>query len=63
MERRLKSSPRTVRALFVLTYTVFNPQNPVSTLRNMTSMNNPQLVDALIDKIDILVDGGQLIQV
>jgi hypothetical protein len=26
-------------------------------------MGSPQIIDALLDKINILVDGGQLIQV
>jgi hypothetical protein len=44
-------------------FKVYNPQNPVATIRNLTNMGSPQIIDSLIDKVNMLVDGGQLIQV
>ena len=41
---------------------VFNPSNPVSTLRNLTNMGSKEIVGTLIDKVNMTVDGGQLIQ-
>lgn len=40
---------------------VFNPADPVATLRNLTNMGSKEIIGAMIDKINIVVDGGQLI--
>lgn len=37
---------------------VFNPQNPVNTLRNLTNMESKELIGAMIDKVNMVVDGG-----
>lgn len=42
---------------------VFNPSNPVATIRNMTGLGNKELVAGMIDKVNMLVDGGELVQV
>ena len=40
---------------------VFNPSNPVATIRNMTNLGNKEIVAQMIDKVNMLVDGGELI--
>ncbi|CDW79057.1 ankyrin repeat domain-containing [Stylonychia lemnae] len=40
----------------------FNPSNPVATIRNMTGLGNKDLIAGMIDKVNMLVDGGELIQ-
>ncbi len=42
---------------------VFNPSNPVATIRNMTGLGNKELIAGMIDKVNMLVDGGELVQV
>lgn len=37
---------------------IFNPSNPVSTLRNLTNMDSKEIVTSLLDKINMNVDGG-----
>ena len=45
-----------------LTHIVFNPADPVGTLRNLTNFGSKEMIGALLDKINMTVDGGQLIQ-
>ena len=40
---------------------VFNPQNPVGTIRNLTNMGSTEIIGSMLDKINMIVDGGQLI--
>jgi len=40
---------------------MFNPADPVATLRNLTNMGSKEIIGAMIDKINMVVDGGQLI--
>jgi hypothetical protein len=49
--------------LLILIDVVFNPSNPVATIRNMTGLGNKEIIKGMIDKVNMLVDGGELIQV
>jgi hypothetical protein len=40
---------------------VFNPSDPVGTLRNLTTMGTKEIIGPLVEKINMTVDGGQLI--
>lgn len=54
---------RTVRLDIITLTLVFNPKNPLQTIRGLSSLGNKELVKSLMDKIDIHIDGGELIQV
>jgi hypothetical protein len=41
---------------------VLNPNNPVATIRNLVSIGNVELITPLLDKVNMLADGGELIQ-
>jgi hypothetical protein len=41
----------------------FNSSNPVATLRNLTNFGSKELLGPLLDKVNMLVSGGELIQV
>lgn len=43
-------------------YIVFNPSDPVGTLRNLTNIGSKEIIGTMLDKINMTVDGGQLIQ-
>ena len=41
---------------------VFNPGNPVGTIRNLTGLGNKEIIESFIGKINMMIDGGELIQ-
>ena len=42
-------------------FIVFNPADPVGTLRNLTNIGSKEIIGTMLDKINMTVDGGQLI--
>lgn len=42
---------------------VFNSGNPVATIRNMTNIGSKEIISTMIDKVNMMVDGGELVQV
>lgn len=40
---------------------VFNPSDPIGTLRNLTNLGTPQITESILEKINPEIDGGQLI--
>ena len=44
---------------------MINPNNPVASIRNFTAMGfgSKDMVEGLLDKVNMIVDGGDLIQV
>ena len=41
---------------------VFNPSDLVGTLRNLTNMGSKEIIETMIEKINMPLNGGQLIQ-
>ena len=54
---------KTISYLSLIYDLVFNPSNPVQTIRNMTNLGSKELIASFIDKVNMLVDGGELIEV
>lgn len=42
---------------------MFNSGNPVATIRNMTNIGSKEIISTMIDKVNMMVDGGELVQV
>jgi hypothetical protein len=42
-----------------------NPNNPLASIRNLTAMglSSKDMIEGLLDKVNMIVDGGDLIQV
>jgi hypothetical protein len=52
---------RTVVSFSLSHISVFNPTDPVGTLRNLTNIGSKEIISSLIDKLNMKIDGGQLI--
>ncbi len=40
---------------------VLNPSNPVATIRNLTNLGSKEIIGTMIDKVNMMVSGGELI--
>ena len=42
---------------------VFNPSNPVQSIRNLTNFGSKELIGPMLEKVNMMVHGGELVQV
>ena len=63
MPRPPERPPRRIAVCLVSVelFIVFNPADPVGTLRNLTNIGSKEIIGTMLDKINMTVDGGQLI--
>lgn len=57
------TSFRTVPIFILITSNsiVLNPNNPVAAVRNLVSIGNAEIITPLLEKVNMLADGGELI--